>query len=421
MPRKATKRPVKARARRRAKARNAARGTVVTRQRAAPIAVGTSSTFRGPRTTLTTISNSEMVATIYNPLLRSSTEWANMLSVSVNPGLAGAFPWLSSVSNSFERYRFRRLAFEYVPSCPSTSVGQVGMYFDYDPNDVPAPDMMHLSANRGAVIGNVWAKHAVEVKTTGKSFLSRANAPPTADKTNYDCGNFHLALSGVDSSYTGNFGTLIVHYTVDLLIPQMSNNTVSAQSTQIVSGAGASSTLPLGLDPIQIGDLPIEYDSDTGYITFKEPGSFLVDCSTTSGAINSGPPKLNLANNSGLAKAEEADAGGGGFWSTVWSVGSWLLEVAAGDAIQYALTTSAAGAVTETLLTIAPFLPLLVRHGPDAGRAVAKPIARTSRRLEPQPMRHTVRRPAATDSTALDLNRLAEDVASIIMAEETKT
>ena len=51
-------------------------------------------------------------------------------SYSLNPGLASIFPWLSDVANRFEKYKFSKISFRYVPQSAALA-GLVTLAFDF--------------------------------------------------------------------------------------------------------------------------------------------------------------------------------------------------------------------------------------------------------------------------------------------------
>ena len=54
----------------------------------------------------------------------------------VNPGNVNLFPWLSTISTCYERYRFHKLRYEYVPWIGTSATGAIQCSFDYDASDV---------------------------------------------------------------------------------------------------------------------------------------------------------------------------------------------------------------------------------------------------------------------------------------------
>lgn len=88
--------------------------------------------------------NREMVVTNAEiPIIVNSD--SSKFVLEINPGSAIAFPWLSSIANSFETYEVKDLWFSYVNSVPLSQNGSVHMAFDYDVKDTL--DITYMDAN----------------------------------------------------------------------------------------------------------------------------------------------------------------------------------------------------------------------------------------------------------------------------------
>jgi len=74
-----------------------------------------------------------------------------------NPGVGALFPWLSSIANSYERFRFEGLAFDLVSSQPTLAAGRVYMAVDYDWDDEIPATKGEFMGNMTAVEGPVWS------------------------------------------------------------------------------------------------------------------------------------------------------------------------------------------------------------------------------------------------------------------------
>jgi hypothetical protein len=85
------------------------------------------------------------------------------IQVVCNPGIASSFPWLSKVAGAYEQYKFKKLVFEYVPQCPTTSDGSAGLYFDYDATDGLTTSVADFSSMYGSVITKIWADELLKV------------------------------------------------------------------------------------------------------------------------------------------------------------------------------------------------------------------------------------------------------------------
>lgn len=73
-----------------------------------------------------------------------------------NPSVYNLFPWLSNLANSYERFRFNRLAFHFIPSQATSTAGRFYAAVDYDYDDRPASTKTELMGNKTAVESAVW-------------------------------------------------------------------------------------------------------------------------------------------------------------------------------------------------------------------------------------------------------------------------
>jgi len=156
-------------------------------------------------------------------------------SFPINPGLSDTFPWLSSIANNFDQYRFNGLVFQFVStssdaiaSTTDLGLGQVIMATDYDAQDtafVNGPQMLgSMFSNSAKPSENIM--HAIEcdpMQTAQKLFYVRTgDVPSGADVRLYDLGNFQIATQKMPGDYTGA-GQLWVSYDVTF-VKSVQNN-----------------------------------------------------------------------------------------------------------------------------------------------------------------------------------------------------
>ena len=95
----------------------------------APIAMGYS-VPRGMRIKqvgdIVTISKCEMVEVV------SSVTTESFSAPEDDPLIPGALPWLSGVASNFSKWRWRSLVIKYMPQCPTTTEGAIGLGVGYD-------------------------------------------------------------------------------------------------------------------------------------------------------------------------------------------------------------------------------------------------------------------------------------------------
>ncbi len=80
------------------------------------------------------------------PRVDSGTEY-NVTQQVINPGLSGAFPWLSSMAPLFEKYTFEMLRFVFTPFANTSQTGSILMSFDFDPSDPAPPNLSEFTTN----------------------------------------------------------------------------------------------------------------------------------------------------------------------------------------------------------------------------------------------------------------------------------
>jgi hypothetical protein len=76
---------------------------------------------------------------------------------SLNPGLPGSFPWLSTLARSYESYRFEKLQLSFETFSASTSTGTALIAIDYDASDAAPTTKTQAMAYRGSVRSPIWS------------------------------------------------------------------------------------------------------------------------------------------------------------------------------------------------------------------------------------------------------------------------
>jgi len=137
-------------------------------------------------------------------------------SYHINPGLQGAFPWLSQVAQNFEEWEPYGLVYEFVSTSAqfaggsNQALGTVAMATDYDVLDSTFINMTEL-LNMGAACSTRSSndlEHGVECDITERgrrSFFVRTGAPPTQSTLmDYDLGLFEIATQGSPAATGGS-------------------------------------------------------------------------------------------------------------------------------------------------------------------------------------------------------------------------
>lgn len=152
----------------------------------------------------------------------------------INPGLPQSFPWLSSIAQRYESYRFEALRFCYETSSPSSQKGTVLLVPDYDSLDAAPVSKVQALAYRNSARAQPWLSFC---QTSSREDLSKRNTyyvrrgtPPSgSDLRLYDTGNLFLCVQG--DADVASVGELWVEYDVKLMTPQLEDSAVSATIT----------------------------------------------------------------------------------------------------------------------------------------------------------------------------------------------
>jgi hypothetical protein len=241
---------------------NNSRAMVVVKKQQAPVSYGFSdASTRRQRAKPWCLTRREYISDVFG-----STSNFAIVPISLNPGLASFLPWCSSIANSFDYYRFKRLRFFYLPETSTDNKGQVVLCIDPDPND-QAPTAMTQALNYNVRLVVVpWMEGSVsvpnDVLTRLPKFLTR-NSIVAGDYNTYDVGSLFIITGGnLDGT---KMGQVWVEYDVDFYEPQVplstaplpKNNssfyipTLQSLATGVATTANFNGTSfnPLGLVP----------------------------------------------------------------------------------------------------------------------------------------------------------------------------
>lgn len=168
-----------------------------------------------------------------------------VVSYPLNPGVAAIFPWLSTIAQRYEKYRFRQLSFDYHTRAATSQVGTVGMVFDFDALDPAPSSQMQALTYQDKVADSPWKDMCLRVDLAQGDRMpvryTRAGQPSGSyDIKTYDLGNLHIFVDGVAAST--NLGLLEVNYSVDLFTPQVQDPVGGL----LYNDAGANATHVLG-------------------------------------------------------------------------------------------------------------------------------------------------------------------------------
>lgn len=199
------------------------------------------------------VTHTEMVDTVDAAVLFAD----GLIGYRMNPGNANLFPWLSNLANCFEKYRFTRLVFKYVPHCPVSINGALTMGVDYDACDALPPDRPTLLAFKTRATSSPYEPvtmvcAATDLKSTvDYRYVLTANMmspesvvyPPNSDRRLYDMGYVYVSM---ESSGGANLGDFWVEYEVEFIQPDFVQPTASSCVLTAHSTVSVTKTDPLG-------------------------------------------------------------------------------------------------------------------------------------------------------------------------------
>lgn len=131
--------------------------SILNRPMQAPVSTALSVTNTGP--SFRNMRNRVQIThrELFSSLTGSTTfGLAPSTGITINPGNATTFPWLSTQAQGWEKYRFKMLRVRYVPRCPSSNPGAVTFSADYDVTDLPPVSEQQLAAYHGSVENSCW-------------------------------------------------------------------------------------------------------------------------------------------------------------------------------------------------------------------------------------------------------------------------
>lgn len=196
----------------------------------------------------------------------------------LRPTDTGLFSWLAAIAKKFEEYKFSTLKFTYEPQVPSSTAGQVGLYFDGDPTHA-APATWNSFINTGANShGSVWSPQQLNVPRW--LFASRASyytrnefedvnrgspIDSKLDPLEYFAGLFGYVTEGAAAL---TLGKLYLEYTLTLKTQNVEGDTIKTDTgliatTEDVVNSGVGyfqrlSSFPAAINRFVFGG-PVDY------------------------------------------------------------------------------------------------------------------------------------------------------------------
>jgi hypothetical protein len=190
-----------------------------------------------------------------------SSAFTQSFELSLNPGIAATFPWLSVMAQNWQAYRFKKLRFYYLTRTGSNIPGSVILCPDYDAADVAPISEQVIDSYEDAKEDAPWKNidcplNPIAMHLLGpKKFIRLGNLPANQDVKTFDVGNMFVYT--VDGTAV-NWGKVWVEYDVDLYTPQLPPG--GSSFTQVAPIVGATSTTaaePLGTAPVVTGNMQV--------------------------------------------------------------------------------------------------------------------------------------------------------------------
>lgn len=139
----------------------------------------------------------------------------------VNPALAGSFPWLSNLAARYDKYRFKKLRFEYRSVCATSKPGILMMSFDYNASDSAPTSKLIQAQTIPNAENNVWVSTELAVPCDDTWRYTRQTLIANTDIKTYDLGSLFVSTQYGDGTVGGE---LYVDYTVELDKPTEKGN-----------------------------------------------------------------------------------------------------------------------------------------------------------------------------------------------------
>lgn len=263
----------------------------------------------------------------------------------VNPGLKGTFPWLSQIAPSFQKYRFKKLAFIFETAVSTFSNGMIMMAPVFNLNYPVPSSKTKLLELTDAVRGPLWENFRVDITSSQMNVYNEYFIRQEAKTETKLYDPFYLVYAvdspSIDVPYVGE---LWVEYQIELLEPayideidyefglykhfegtQPSNDEIFRQVTIVKGGLDVEVTSPTTL---QFNE---EFTGMIYYVINQANLGLASDISGLSGI------DFTLTSESGTALGFYAVGGNGyGADNNGWTFGSiGLKDLVKGDSLTF--------------------------------------------------------------------------------------
>ncbi len=232
----------------------------------APLAV--SGRFGGKEETLK-MTETERVAAVNVPYPAYAAQ-----GYIVNPGLAGSFPWLSGHAALYDKYRFKRLRFRWVPIVSATSSGNIVMAFDHDPYDGLPSSSANMCSLSYYATASIWQEFQLDIPCDNVWRFCRSG-PVGGDVKTYDIGALYVSSEG--TSFVGVSGYVQVDYEIEFINKNIVNGVGGGNSFNTAFFLGDATVNAIGTGSNFIFNLPVSgYNSGGLYNVVTPNGAYNV-------------------------------------------------------------------------------------------------------------------------------------------------
>jgi hypothetical protein len=239
----------------------------------------------------TIIAHSEYVQQV------SGSTSLSVSSIPLNPGLSATFTWLASIAASYDKYRWRKLSFHFVPAAATSAKGRITLAHSSDALQTSPTTPQQLFAITPNDEGAVWSEVAISIPCRGGAkdeyfvrslaqivFSTGVAALLQTDRKTYDSGVLFMATNLCAD--TSVIGELYVSYEIELFDPTSNTGPLSGElystSSSLTNFFPATATSAVGT--------PLLINSGTAnQFICLAPGSYVVTIHMVGTVITAGP------------------------------------------------------------------------------------------------------------------------------------
>lgn len=224
------------------------------------------------------------------------------ISLTINPGDASCFPWLSQIAQNFEYYRFRSLKIRYVPRCSMLKSGSVVMAIDYDVSDAEPVHLEDLALYLGRISFAVYDKAIMVADPRSLNlypyrYLRSTGTDPRLESV----GCLYVGLSTSD---VATFGDFYIDYDIDLFCPQFAEPAGAVRTAQANYSGTTTTPLP-GVNTNRYLKNTSFVANSTDSVDFipKSDGKYLLSYTSPLSLLEPGPGILELDDPHSIVRA----------------------------------------------------------------------------------------------------------------------